>query len=52
MKLLVTGANGFIAKNLIAELVATTEHEILSYDKETDVSSLDSYCEKADFVFQ
>jgi len=51
MKVLVTGSNGFIGKNLIAELEATTEHEILSYDRDTDVSLLDSYCEKADFVF-
>ena len=51
MKVLVTGSNGFIGKNLIVELEATTEHEILSYDRDTDVSLLDSYCEKADFVF-
>ena len=51
MKILVTGANGFIGKNLIAEIEATTDHEILSYDKDTDIALLDSYCEKADFVF-
>jgi UDP-2-acetamido-2,6-beta-L-arabino-hexul-4-ose reductase len=51
MKVLVTGSNGFIGKNLIAELEATGDHEILSYDKDTDVSLLDHYCEKADFVF-
>ena len=51
MKVLVTGANGFIGKNLIAELEATTDHEIFNYDKDTDTSLLDSYCEKADFIF-
>ena len=51
MKVLVTGSNGFIGKNLIAELEATTDLDILSYDKESDISLLDSYCEKADFVF-
>ena len=51
MNVLVTGSNGFIGTNLIAELEATTEHEILSYDRDTDLSLLDSYCEKADFVF-
>lgn len=51
MKVLITGSSGFIGKNLIAELEATTDHEILTYDKGTDVSLLDSYCEKADFVF-
>lgn len=51
MRVLVTGSNGFIGKNLIAELEATTEYDILHYDKDSDISSLDSYCEKADFVF-
>jgi UDP-2-acetamido-2,6-beta-L-arabino-hexul-4-ose reductase len=51
MKILVTGANGFIGKNLIAELKATTDHEVLSYDKDTDPNLLDSYCAKAEFVF-
>jgi len=51
MKILVTGANGFIGKNLIAELQATTDHEVFSYDKNTDPNLLDSYCAKAEFVF-
>ncbi|WP_321381726.1 capsular polysaccharide biosynthesis protein CapF [Trichococcus shcherbakoviae] len=51
MKILVTGANGFIGKNLIAELKATTDHEVLPYDKATDPLLLDSYCAEADFVF-
>lgn len=51
MKILVTGANGFIGKNLIAEIKATTDHEVLSYDKDTDPNLLDSYCAKAEFVF-
>lgn len=51
MRILVTGANGFIGKNLIAELKATTDHEVFPYDKATDPSMLDSYCAEADFVF-
>ncbi len=51
MKILVTGANGFIGKNLIAELEASTENVILPYDKGTDESFLESYCAEADFVF-
>ena len=51
MRILVTGANGFIGKNLIAELKATTDSEIFSYDKETDPVLLDTYCAEADFVF-
>jgi len=51
MKILVTGANGFIGKNLIAELKSTTDHEVLAYDKETDTNLLNSFCAEADFVF-
>ena len=51
MKILVTGANGFIGKNLIAELKATADHEVFAYDKETDPNLLDSFCAVADFVF-
>ena len=51
MKILVTGAKGFIGKNLIAELQATTDHQVLSYDKDTDSNLLDYYCAEAEFVF-
>ena len=51
MKILITGARGFIGKNLIAELQATTEHTIFSCDKDTEGSLLDSYCAEADFIF-
>lgn len=51
MRILVTGANGFIGKNLIAELQVVTDHEVLSYDKDTDPNLLDSYCAEAEFVF-
>ncbi|MHC0036447.1 capsular polysaccharide biosynthesis protein CapF [Pseudoneobacillus sp. C159] len=51
MKILVTGAQGFIAKNLIAELKSQNYNEIMEYSKETDIFLLDKYCKKADFVF-
>lgn len=51
MKILVTGANGFIAKNLIAELKNQKYTDILEYSRDTEVSLLDSYCEECDFVF-
>ena len=51
MKILVTGANGFVGKNLIAELQATTDHKVLSYDRETDPDLLEVYCAEAEFVF-
>lgn len=51
MKILVTGANGFIGKNLIAELQAATGHEVLSYDRDTDPELLEAYCAEAEFIF-
>ena len=51
MKILVTGANGFIGKNLIAELEATTDHKVFSYDRDTDSDLLEVYCAEAEFVF-
>jgi len=51
MKVLITGSKGFVGKNLIAELNATTDHELLLFDKETDVSLLETYCAEVDFIF-
>lgn len=51
MKILVTGANGFIGKNLIAELEATTDHKVFSYDRDTDPDLLEVYCTEAEFIF-
>jgi UDP-2-acetamido-2,6-beta-L-arabino-hexul-4-ose reductase len=51
MKILVTGAKGFIGKNLIAELRNIKYDYIFEYDRDTDPSLLDEYCKEADFVF-
>ena len=51
MKILVTGANGFIGKNLIAELKNRKHENIFEFDKETNPLLLDDYCKDADFVF-
>ncbi|PYZ96295.1 capsular biosynthesis protein [Alteribacter lacisalsi] len=51
MNILITGAKGFIAKNLIAELKNREYTSILEYSRETDAELLDEYCKKADFVF-
>lgn len=61
MKILITGAQGFMGKNLIATLEAirdgkdkshglTTDLTILSFDLDTDPDLLDGYCKEADFV--
>jgi len=62
MRILVTGANGFVGKNLVAQLKNIKEGkdksfslnpdlEILEYDIDTEPSLLDEYCQKADLVF-
>ena len=51
MKVLVTGANGFIGKNLIARLETREGVEILPYDVDTDPALLKKYCKDCDFVF-
>ncbi|WP_366512468.1 NAD-dependent epimerase/dehydratase family protein [uncultured Acetobacterium sp.] len=51
MKILVTGAKGFIGKNLIAELRNRKHTQIFEYARDTDSSLLDEYCKEADFVF-
>lgn len=51
MKILVTGAKGFIGKNLIAELRNRNYQNILEYDIDTKEEFIDTYCREADFVF-
>lgn len=51
MKILVTGSNGFIGKNLIAELKNRNYNEIYEFDKDTDLSLLDTFCKDTDFIF-
>lgn len=62
MKVLVTGAKGFVGKNLCASLKNIRDgkdrtrpglsiNEVMEYDKDTPGHLLDVYCSKADFVF-
>ena len=62
MKILVTGAKGFVGKNLCCALYNLQAgkdrtrpdlhiDEIYEYDLDTPEETLDEYCEKADFVF-
>ena len=62
MNILVTGAKGFVGKNLVANLKNIKDNknrtrtnikidEIYEYDIDTDPEFLDTFCEKADFVF-
>ena len=62
MNILVTGAQGFVGRNLVANLKNIQENknrtrpeividEIFEYDLDTDPLLLDRFCERADFVF-
>lgn len=51
MKVLITGANGFIAKNLRATLSKMPQIEVLEYTKDDTIEKLDSLIEEAEFVF-
>lgn len=51
MKILVTGAKGFVGKNLIAELNNKGYKEIYKFDVDTDKALLDEYVKSCEFVF-
>ena len=62
MNILVTGAKGFVGRNLVAALESIRDGkdrthaglvigEIFSYDIDSTPEQLDEYCDKADFVF-
>lgn len=62
MNILITGAHGFVGKNLVEALRCvrdgkdrtrkiSSDIEILEYCRDTEPALLEQYCEKADFVF-
>lgn len=51
MKILVTGARGFVGKNLIAELNNRGYKDIYSFDIDTEKALLDEYTKNCEFVF-
>lgn len=51
MKVLVTGANGFLGKNLIASLRELTDIELLTFTRDDGYKQLDRYTKECDFVF-
>lgn len=51
MTILVTGAQGFIGRNLIAELKNKGYTEILTYDINDSEETLEQYTQKCDFIF-
>jgi UDP-2-acetamido-2,6-beta-L-arabino-hexul-4-ose reductase len=51
MKVLITGANGFIGKNLIVSLNRYNNVEVLKFTKESTPDDLKQYVSEADFIF-
>lgn len=51
MNILVTGAKGFVGKNLIAELKNKGYNTIFELTRESDPSLLETYTKECDFVF-
>jgi len=51
MKVLVTGANGFIGKNLCVTLSRNKSHEIVKITRSTTVSELEALVKTVDFIF-
>lgn len=62
MKILITGAKGFVGKNLVSALKNIKDgkdktcpnlgiEEVYEYDLDTEKELLEKYCEKSDFVF-
>ena len=50
-KILVTGAKGFVGKNLVINLKERGYQEIYEYDIDTNAEMLEEYCQKCEFVF-
>ena len=50
MRILVTGAKGFVGKNLCATL-KQKEHTVYEYDLDSSAEELQKYCEDCEFVF-
>jgi UDP-2-acetamido-2,6-beta-L-arabino-hexul-4-ose reductase len=48
---LITGANGFIGKNLVATLKNVPDVEILKYGSENSLAQFQEFAQRADFVF-
>ena len=51
MKILITGAAGFVGKNLVVELKNRGYDDILAFDTDTEIERLDEYTRQCEFVF-
>ncbi|MPQ44793.1 NAD-dependent epimerase/dehydratase family protein [Clostridium tarantellae] len=51
MKVLVTGSNGFIGKNLVVKLKEKNNHQVISIDKESSKEELKKAVLESEFIF-
>lgn len=51
MKILITGSDGFIAKNLALSLQQRQNIQVISFNRESKTEDLSALIEKADFIF-
>lgn len=51
MKVLITGSDGFIAKNLALSLQQRQNIQVMSFNRESKTEDLSALIEKADFIF-
>ncbi len=51
MRILITGAGGFMGKNLVAALNQSGSHEIYAYDLDTPEEQLTKWCKDCEFVY-
>ena len=51
MKILITGAGGFIGKNLVATLQTIGGHKIFEYHHSASLETLEKFCRECEFVF-
>ena len=51
MKILITGAKGFLGRNLVAELSRQDNIELFEYDLDTPSELLEEWTNEVEFVF-
>ena len=62
MNILITGAKGFVGRNLVSQLyniqtgkaknyAVSSDIKVFEYDIDSDAAELETYCKNADFVF-